>query len=214
MQDTFLHQGMRRKMVEELSSKISDPKVLEAMMKVPRHLFLDPTLEAHAYTDMPLPILCDQTISQPSTVAFQTQLLELQRGMRVLEIGTGSGYQTAILCTLGAKVWTIERQKVLYDKTKPLLAALRYRAHCYLGDGYKGLTETDYLFDRILITCGAPYLPQPLADQLKPGGILVIPVGNQEQEMLRYHKDENGVMQAPETCGNFRFVPMLSGRQF
>ncbi len=214
MQDTFLQQGLRRKMVDDLSRNISDQKVLDAMMKVPRHFFLDPTLESHAYSDRPLPILCGQTISQPSTVAFQTQLLELQPGMKVLEIGTGSGYQTAVLCTMGAKVWSIERQKALYDKTKPLLASLNYRAHCFLGDGYKGLTDTDYLFDRILITCGAPYLPQPLADQLKPGGILVIPVGNEEQEMLRYHKDAEGVMQPPETFGNFRFVPMLGGRQF
>lgn len=214
MQDTFLHKGLRRKMVEELRTKISDERVLQAMNQVPRHLFLDSTLEAHAYNDMALPIICEQTISQPSTVAFQTQLLEIEPGMKVLEIGTGSGYQTAVLCAMGAKVYTIERQKGLYAKTKPLLSSLRYRAHCYLGDGYKGLTEIDYLFDRILITCGAPFLPPQLVEQLKPGGILVIPIGDVDQQMVRYRKQADGTMSAPEHFGNCRFVPMLEGRQF
>ena len=184
------------------------------MEKVPRHWFMDSALVEHAYDDQALPILCDQTISQPSTVAFQTQLLGVKPGMKVLEIGTGSGYQTSILCELGAKVFTIERQKGLFDKTKSLLWSLRYTAKCFLGDGYKGLTEVDYApFDRVIITCGAPYIPQPLMDQLKPDGIMVIPVGNEQQEMLRVTKRQ-GEEPLIEHFGNCRFVPMLGNVQY
>ena len=193
---------------------ITDEAVLAAMDKVPRHWFLDPTLVEIAYDDQAIPILCDQTISQPSTVASQSQLLNLRPGMKVLEIGTGSGYQTAILCELGAKVFSIERQKGLFDKTKLLLRELHYTAKCYLGDGYKGLTEVDYApFDRIIITCGAPYIPQPLMDQLKPDGIMVIPVGDEQQEMLRITKrpDDEPLV---EHFGNCRFVPMLGNVQY
>ena len=201
-------------MVENLRLKgITDERVLDAMNKVPRHLFLDTTLDLLAYEDQALPILCEQTISMPSTVAFQSQLLNVQPRMKVLEIGTGSGYQTAILCTLGARVFSIERQKGLFSRTKSKLESLSYRAKCFLGDGYQGLTEIhEHPFDRIIITCGARMIPQPLFDQLKEGGIMVIPVGNNEQEMLRVTKVE-GKAQI-EQFGHCRFVPMLEGRQF
>ncbi|MCQ2300546.1 MAG: protein-L-isoaspartate(D-aspartate) O-methyltransferase [Bacteroidales bacterium] len=214
MQDTYLHKGKRRNMVQALREKgISDERVLQALNDIPRHFYLDPAMNALAYEDRALPIFCEQTISQPSTVAFQSQLLEVKPNMKVLEIGTGSGYQTAVLCHLGAQVFTIERQKGLYDKTKPFLASQGFRARCYLGDGYKGLADSGYApFDRIIITCGAPYIPQPLMDQLKMGGIMVIPVGEQQQEMLRIRKTDGEP--EIETFGNCRFVPMLQGRQF
>jgi len=215
MQDSYKQQGQRLQMCRNLRAKgITDEAVLSVMEKVPRHWFMDSALVEHAYDDQALPILCDQTISQPSTVAFQTQLLGVKPGMKVLEIGTGSGYQTSILCELGAKVFTIERQKGLFDKTKSLLWSLRYTAKCFLGDGYKGLTEVDYApFDRVIITCGAPYIPQPLMDQLKPDGIMVIPVGNEQQEMLRVTKRQ-GDEPLIEHFGNCRFVPMLGNVQY
>lgn len=215
LDDSYKQQGLRIQMCRNLRAKgITDEAVLAAMEKVPRHWFLDPALVEIAYDDQAIPILCDQTISQPSTVASQSQLLNLRPGMKVLEIGTGSGYQTAILCELGAKVFSIERQKGLFDKTKLLLRELHYTAKCYLGDGYKGLTEVDYApFDRIIITCGAPYIPQPLMDQLKPDGIMVIPVGDEQQEMLRITKrpDDEPLV---EHFGNCRFVPMLGNVQY
>lgn len=215
MQDSYKQQGQRLQMCRNLRAKgITDEAVLSVMEKVPRHWFMDSALVEHAYDDQALPILCDQTISQPSTVAFQTQLLGVKPGMKVLEIGTGSGYQTSILCELGAKVFTIERQKGLFDKTKSLLWSLRYTAKCFLGDGYKGLTEVDYApFDRVIITCGAPYIPQPLMEQLKPDGIMVIPVGNEQQEMLRVTKRQ-GEEPLIEHFGNCRFVPMLGNVQY
>lgn len=215
MQDSYKQQGQRLQMCRNLRAKgITDESVLSVMEKVPRHWFMDSALVEHAYDDQALPILCDQTISQPSTVAFQTQLLGVKPGMKVLEIGTGSGYQTSILCELGAKVFTIERQKGLFDKTKSLLWSLRYTAKCFLGDGYKGLTEVDYApFDRVIITCGAPYIPQPLMEQLKPDGIMVIPVGNEQQEMLRVIKRQ-GEEPLIEHFGNCRFVPMLGNVQY
>ncbi|MBO4752840.1 MAG: protein-L-isoaspartate(D-aspartate) O-methyltransferase [Bacteroidales bacterium] len=215
MLDSYKQQGQRIQMCRALRTKgITDEAVLAAMEKVPRHWFLDPTLVEIAYDDQAIPILCDQTISQPSTVASQSQLLCLKPGMKVLEIGTGSGYQTAILCELGAKVFSIERQKGLFDKTKLLLRELHYTAKCFLGDGYKGLTEVDYApFDRIIITCGAPYIPQPLMDQLKPDGIMVIPVGDEQQEMLRITK-RPGDEPLVEHFGNCRFVPMLGNVQY
>lgn len=205
-------------MVKDLRTKgISDENVLLAMNTVPRHWFVDLALEQMAYEDQALPILCDQTISQPSTVAFQSQLLEVKRDTKVLEIGTGSGYQTAVLCTMGAKVWSIERQRDLFAKTRRLLAEHHYTAKCFLGDGYKGMTEADYgQFDRVIITCGAPMIPIDLVNQLRIGGIMVIPVGeNREQKMLKVIKHGEG----PENCevlqfGDCSFVPMLQGRQF
>ena len=214
--DTFLDQGKRRRMCDmlERNNKIEDQNVLAAMRSVPRHWFIDPTRRATAYDDYAIEIGCDQTISRPSTVAAQSQLLALQKGMKVLEIGTGSGYQTAVLCTMGAEVYTIERQAGLYHKTRALLNALHYKAKCYLGDGYKGMVGVDYgPFDRVLITCGAPFVPEALMNQLKVGGIMVIPVGDQQQEMKRIIKTGEGPEEREEqSFGIYRFVPMLDGR--
>lgn len=215
--DSFKHKGLRRQMCEEMRRKgITDPLVLKAMEEVPRHWFIDPALDAHAYVDRALKIGCDQTISHPSTVAMQSQLLELKPGMKVLEIGTGSGYQTAILCRMGAKVFSVERQKGLFDQTKRLLGELGYRARCFLGDGYQGLTEVNYgPYDRVIVTCGAPEIPAPLMAQLKVGGIIVIPLGEEEQEMLRITKEgESREEWKVEKFGTYSFVPMLDGRNF
>ena len=214
---SFKHKGLRRQMCEEMRRKgITDPLVLKAMEEVPRHWFIDPALDAHAYVDRALKIGCDQTISHPSTVAMQSQLLELKPGMKVLEIGTGSGYQTAILCRMGAKVFSVERQKGLFDQTKRLLGELGYRARCFLGDGYQGLTEVNYgPYDRVIVTCGAPEIPAPLMAQLKVGGIMVIPLGEEEQEMLRITKEgESREEWKVEKFGTYSFVPMLDGRNF
>lgn len=213
--DTFKHQGQRRQMVEQLQKQgISDDNVLKAMGEVKRHWFLDSALDALAYEDRALKIGAEQTISRPSTVAMQSQLLQVQSGMKVLEIGTGSGYQAAVLCKMGAKVFSIERQKSLFDHTKPLLAELGYRVRCFLGDGYQGLTEADYgPYDRIIVTCGAPGIPDGLMAQLKVGGIMVIPVGCEDtQEMLRITKTGENERKE-ETFGDYSFVPMLGGRQ-
>lgn len=216
MQDTFKHKGLRQQMVDTLRANgISDEAVLRAMNEVPRHFFLDSALDSHAYEDRALKIGCEQTISHPSTVAMQSQLLALQPGMKVLEIGTGSGYQTAVLCRLGAKVFTVERQKGLFDKTRTLLRDLRYNARCFLGDGYQGLAEVNYgPYDRIIVTCGAPEVPEALMAQLKVGGIMVIPLGDEEQEMLRITKEgESREEWQIEKFGTYSFVPMLNGKQ-
>ena len=216
MQDTFKHKGLRQQMVDTLRANgISDEAVLRAMNEVPRHFFLDSALDSHAYEDRALKIGCEQTISHPSTVAMQSQLLALQPGMKVLEIGTGSGYQTAVLCRLGAKVFTVERQKGLFDKTRTLLRDLRYNARCFLGDGYQGLAEVNYgPYDRIIVTCGAPEVPEALMAQLKVGGIMVIPLGDEEQEMLRITKEgESREEWKVEKFGTYSFVPMLNGKQ-
>ncbi|MBQ9417959.1 MAG: protein-L-isoaspartate(D-aspartate) O-methyltransferase [Bacteroidales bacterium] len=214
--DTYRHKGLRLKMVERLRHDgFTDEAVLRAIEEVPRHFFIDSAFDEAAYDDRAFPIGCDQTISHPSTVAMQTHLLDLQPRMKVLEIGTGSGYQTAILCRLGAKVFTIERQKPLFLQARTLLDHLHLRARCFLGDGYRGLTEVDYApFDRILVTCGAPEIPPALMAQLKQGGIMVIPIGERQQEMLRITK--NGSTEADwqvERFGTYNFVPMLDGRQ-
>lgn len=216
MQDTFTHKGLRLRMVEGLKEKgITDAAVLKAMTDVPRHFFLGAGLDMVAYDETPVKIGFEQTISRPSTVAMQSQLLQVQRGMKVLEIGTGSGYQTAVLCRLGARVFTVERQKGLFDRTKPLLQQLGYNARCFLGDGYKGLTEVNYgPYDRVLITCGAPTIPEALMAQLKPGGIMVIPVGEVDQEMLRITKEGPTEEEWKiERFGIFNFVPMLEGKE-
>ena len=215
MQDTFKHKGLRQQMVDTLHANgISDEAVLKAMNEVPRHFFIDSALDSHAYEDRALKIGCEQTISHPSTVAMQSQLLALQPGMKVLEIGTGSGYQTAVLCRMGAKVFTVERQKGLFDQTRKLLSTLRYNARCFLGDGYQGLAEVNYgPYDRIIVTCGAPEVPEALMAQLKVGGIMVIPLGDEEQEMLRITKEgaESGEWKV-EKFGTYSFVPMLNGK--
>ncbi|MBQ6956476.1 MAG: protein-L-isoaspartate(D-aspartate) O-methyltransferase [Bacteroidales bacterium] len=210
MQDTFKHQGWRQQMINQLRGKgVFGDAVLDAMAKVPRHLFLETALDYMAYEDKALPIKCGQTISQPSTVAFQSELLDAKPDMKVLEVGTGSGYQTAVLCAMGLRVFTIERQKELFDISKARLSALRYRAKCFLGDGYAGLPEYSP-FDRIIITCGAPEVPQALLDQLKTGGVMVIPVGGTRQEMTRIEKRGP----APSDLliqhfGDCTFVPMV-----
>lgn len=212
MQDTYKHKGLRQQMVDGLRQQgITDEAVLRAMNEVPRHWFLDSALDTTAYDDRALPIGCDQTISHPSTVAMQSQLLAVQPKMKVLEIGTGSGYQTAVLCRMGARVFTIERQKGLFDRTTKLLRDCGFRAQCFLGDGYQGLSGQ---YDRIIVTCGAPDVPAALMAQLKVGGIMVIPLGEGEQEMLRITKDGEAKEDwRVEKFGTYSFVPMLDGRQ-
>src|ERR1051326_3584981 len=177
IKDEPIHQGMRARLVKELAGKgITDINILNAIGKVPRHYFFNTTFIKHAYEDKAFPIAAGQTISQPYTVAFQTQLLQVSSGQTVLEIGTGSGYQTCVLLELGVKVFTIERQKELYDKTKVMLEKMGYKPKMFYGDGYKGL-DAFAPFDRVLVTAGAPFIPEPLKEQLKVGGRLVIPVG-------------------------------------
>lgn len=211
-QDTYRHQGLRNQLISQIRKKgISDPAVLAAMEKVPRHFFFDSSFLEYAYEDQPFPIGAGQTISQPYTVAFQTTLLKLSRGEKVLEIGTGSGYQACILAEAGAKVFSIERQKSLYDKTRMLLAEMGYqRIKLFYGDGYKGLPAFAP-FDKVLVTAAAPYIPEPLIKQLKPGGILVIPVGDDVQVMTTIYKISETEVRKEEH-GNFRFVPMLEDK--
>lgn len=206
--DTFKHQGLRKAMIQELRTKgISDTQVLAAMDKIPRHRFLDSSFEEIAYQDKAFPIGCGQTISQPYTVAFQTELLQVKKRDKILEVGTGSGYQAAVLCEMGAKVYSIERQKSLYDKTKPFLLELGYKPHLFNGDGYKGLPAYAP-FDKIIVTAGAPETPSELLKQLKIGGIMVIPVGEVSQIMHTYTKIAENQYDEKK-YGNFRFVPML-----
>ena len=190
---------------------VKDKKVLAAINKIPRHLFMDSSFEDHAYQDKAFPIAADQTISQPYTVAFQTELLGIKKGDSVLEIGTGSGYQTAVLCELGAKVYSIERQRELYKKTKVFLSKIGYRPkYLSFGDGYKGLEEYAP-FDKIIVTAGAPYVPKPLLAQLKVGGRLVIPVGENVQVMTLFVRKSNKEFDKKE-FGDFRFVPLLEDK--
>jgi protein-L-isoaspartate(D-aspartate) O-methyltransferase len=209
MLDTYKHKGMRKKLINELREKgIADENVLKAFDCVPRHFFLDKTFEKQAYSNMAFRIGAGQTISHPFTVAYQTQLLEISINDKVLEVGTGSGFQTAILCELGAKVFSIERQKELYLKTKPLLVRIGYRATLKYGDGYAGW-DSYGPFDKIIITCGAPMIPEELVRQLKPGGKMIIPVGEGEsQEMIFILKKEDGECDIFKK-GVFSFVPML-----
>ena len=211
IEDSFRHKGMRKQLVDLLRTKgINDEKVLAAINEVPRHVFLDSSFVELAYQDQAFPIGSGQTISQPHTVAFQSQLLGLQPGMKVLEIGTGSGYQACVLAAMGAKVFTIERQRNLYFKTKEILEQLPFRIKTFLGDGFDGL-PTYAPFDRVIITAGAPNIPQNLVDQMKTGGIMVIPMDNsagEGQKMLRLTKMEDGAL-SQEEFGDFKFVPML-----
>lgn len=210
MQDSYRHKGLRSKLIEELREKgISDDAVLDAMNAIPRHWFLDNAFVETAYEDKAFPIGAGQTISQPYTVAFQTELLQVERGMKVLEIGTGSGYQTSVLCELGCKVFTIERQKALYNNVRPLLNKMGYRAKFFFGDGYKG-KDAFAPFDRIIVTCGAPYIPDALVEQLVDGGRMVIPVGDNSQVMKLVEKSEGEVLVSEH--GDFRFVPMLENK--
>jgi len=210
--DTLKHKGKRQQLAKLVAQKgIKDEKVLEAIRSIPRHLFIDSSFEDHAYQDKPFPIAAEQTISQPFTVAYQSELLQVEKGQTVLEIGTGSGYQTAVLCELGAKVYSIERQQELFKKTKLFLSKLGYRPkHLSFGDGYKGLPEYAP-FDRIIVTAGAPYVPKPLMSQLKVGGRMVIPVGKDGQVMTLFErKSENEFVKTE--LDEFRFVPLLEDK--
>lgn len=215
VEDTYKHKGLRKKLIDGIREKgINDERVLEAMNSIPRHFFLDSAFDDVAYQDRPFPIGEGQTISQPYTVAYQTELLDVQPGQKVLEIGTGSAYQAVVLAMMRANVYTIERQKKLYDENKlfPYLKQFPL-IKFYYGDGYQGL-PTYAPFDRILITAGAPEIPQKLIEQLKIGGKMVIPVGlGNVQQMKRITKMEDGSMQE-ETFANFSFVPMLQGKKF
>ena len=212
MEDSFRHRGLRKKLTDIIRQKgIQDENVLKAINTVPRHLFMDSGFIRFSYSDQAFPIGTGQTISQPYTVAFQTELLELKPFDKVLEIGTGSGYQTAILLELGAKVYTIERHRDLFLKAQSILSDLRYKPYFYYGDGYEGLPVYSP-YDKILVTAGAPTVPQKLLDQLKIGGIMVIPVGGYEgQKMMR-------IVRSSETefteshHGDFVFVPLIKGK--
>ncbi len=210
--DEYRHKGMRRKLTEELQKMgISDEKVLDAIKKIPRHFFIDSTFEKYAYTNKAFPIASGQTISQPHTVANQTELLKCKTGDTVLEIGTGSGYQCAVLCEMGMKVHSIERQKELFDSAGPLLRKLGYKPFLYYGDGYKG-KEVFAPFDGVIVTCGAPFIPDALIDQLKVGGRLVIPVGPEgKQRMLTIDKVAEEEL-VEKDHGDAAFVPMLESR--
>lgn len=217
-EDEYLFQGKRKRLVEQLKIKgISDERVLKAIEKVPRHLFFDhstarPALLDHAYSDKALPIGAGQTISHPFTVAFQTQKLEIKPGDKVLEIGTGCGYQTAVLIEMGAKVFSIERQKTLYDKTKIFLPYIGYKsARLFYGDGYIGLPQ-HAPFDKIIVTAGAPYIPNDLLVQLKTGGIFIIPIGEGEEQEMNILKKTTAQSFEKQVLGKFKFVPMLQNK--
>jgi len=209
--DSLQHKGLRKRLVETIALKgITDQKILAAIGKIPRHLFFESGFEKFAYKDQAFPIAAGQTISQPFTVAFQTQLLQVKANSKILEVGTGSGYQAAVLLELGAQVFTIERQRELFVKTQQFLPSLGYHPRFFYGDGYKGL-PTYGPFDGIIVTAGAPFIPEDLKEQLKIGGRLVIPVGsgNSQVMTLIVRIDENRFEQ--KELGTFAFVPLLNG---
>ncbi|MCF6170156.1 MAG: protein-L-isoaspartate(D-aspartate) O-methyltransferase [Bacteroidales bacterium] len=212
MLDSYRHKGMRKKLVDSIRKKgIQDERVLAALDAVPRHYFLDSSFLEFAYDDKPFPIGSGQTISQPYTVAFQSELLAVRPAHKILEIGTGSGYQACVLAEMGAKVFSIERQRKLYLKTKEFLNKLGYNIRLFYGDGAKGVPAFAP-FDSILITAAAPEIPESLLTQLKPGGLLVAPIGRGDvQTMIRMRKLENGQFETEE-FGDFRFVPMLQNK--
>jgi protein-L-isoaspartate(D-aspartate) O-methyltransferase len=209
LKDTAKHQGLRKQLAAVLKAKgITDNNVLNAICVIPRHLFIDSSFESHAYQDKAFPIAAEQTISQPFTVAFQSQTLEIKKGDKVLEIGTGSGYQTAMLLELNAEVYSIERQHELFKKTSFFLPKLGYKPKKFIfGDGYKGLPE-QAPFDKIIVTAGAPFVPKPLLGQLKIGGMLLIPVGDSKQIMTLFIRKSAKEFEKKE-LGDFAFVPML-----
>ena len=212
LKDTAKHQGLRNQLVSLLKEKgIVDKNVLEAINKIPRHLFLNSSFADYAYQDKAFPIGAGQTISQPYTVAFQSQLLELKKDHKILEIGTGSGYQTAVLCLMGAKVYSVERQNKLFKQTSLLLPKLGIRPkHLSFGDGYKGLPD-HAPFDSIIVTAGAPTIPQALMAQLKIGGRLVIPLGEEKQIMTLLIRKNETQFEKHE-FGDFKFVPLLENK--
>lgn len=212
MIDNYRHKGLRKKLVETIRFKgIKDEKVLKAIEEIPRHYFMDSSFLEFAYQDKAFPIGSGQTISQPYTVAFQTELLEVKKGEKILEIGTGSGYQACVLAKLGAKVFSIERQKKLYQKTKEFLPKVGFRIKTFYGDGFKGLPAFQP-FDKIIITAGAPHIPEDLLKQLKVGGIMVIPEGEGEiqvmKRIIKKAKDDFEI----QDHGTFRFVPLLGDK--
>lgn len=217
-ENELLFRGKRKRLVEQLKEKgIISSDVLNAMLKVPRHKFFDnttdrPALLDHAYSDKALKIGAGQTISHPFTVAFQTEKLEIKKGEKILEIGTGCGYQTAILLEMGAKVFSIERQKELFDKTKTFLPALGYKgAKLIYGDGYKGLPQFAP-FDKIIVTAAAPYIPNDLLAQLVVGGLLIIPLGEGEEQIMNLITKKTSTEFEKQTFGKFKFVPMLQNK--
>jgi len=212
MKDTFRHKGLRQILVDKIRKKgISDESVLRMINEIPRHLFLDNAFVQFAYQDKPFPIGSGQTISQPYTVAFQTQLLELNPYEKVLEVGTGSGYQAAVLIGMEANVYTIERQKELFQKTKEFLPELGYNCNFYYGDGYKGL-EQFAPFDKIIVTCGAPAIPEDLIKQLKIGGRMVAPIGKDNVQVMNLIEKTSETETKITTHGEFSFVPMLNDK--
>jgi protein-L-isoaspartate(D-aspartate) O-methyltransferase len=213
MEDSFRHQGLRKQLVDRLSVKgISNLEILTAMSKIPRHLFMDNAFVNFAYQDKAFPIGAGQTISQPYTVAFQTQLLELKPYEKVLEVGTGSGYQAAVLSLLGTDVYTIERQRELFLITKKFLPELGYNCRFVYGDGYKGLPKFAP-FDKIIITCGAPFIPEDLVAQLKVGGRMVAPIGDGDMQVMHLIEKITETETKITTHGEFLFVPMLNKRE-
>ena len=211
-EDSPYYQGQRAIMCSDLKAKgLAGEAVLGAMNRIPRHLFLESSFHQHAYQDKAFPITADQTISHPSTVAWQSELLELRPGMKVLEIGTGSGYQAAVLCELGVKLFSIERQKALLDFSKKMLLQLGYRAELKFGDGFKGM-PVFAPFDRVIVTCGAPFVPKALLAQLTAGGIMIIPVGEGTQKMVKITKQSDGSF-VQKVLGDAAFVPMLKDRE-
>ena len=212
MKDTFRHKGLRQILVDKIRKKgISNESVLNMINEIPRHLFLDNAFVQFAYQDKPFPIGAGQTISQPYTVAFQTQLLELNPYEKVLEVGTGSGYQAAVLIGMEANVYTIERQKELFQKTKEFLPELGYNCNFYYGDGYKGL-EQFAPFDKIIVTCGAPAIPEDLIKQLKVGGRMVAPIGKGDIQVMNLIEKISETETKITTHGEFSFVPMINNK--
>ncbi|MEI7596052.1 MAG: protein-L-isoaspartate(D-aspartate) O-methyltransferase [Bacteroidota bacterium] len=210
--DTFRHKGLRRKLVEELKLKgITDELVLNSIGLVPRHFFLDSSFLEYAYQDKAFPIGAGQTISQPYTVAYQSQLLKAQKGSKIMEIGTGSGYQSCVLLEMGVKVYTIERQKLLYDKTRPLLESMGYTPKFFFGDGYKGLPSFAP-FDGVIVTAGAPFIPEPLLQQLKIGAVLVIPVGDGANQIMTTVTRLSEKEFEKKELGACKFVPLLGDK--
>ena len=212
-EDNFFQKGKRQQLVKLLAQEgISDKRVLEVMAELPRHFFVNTTYADHAYDNKPLPIDKNQTISQPYTVAFQTQLLSVEQGDKILEIGTGSGYQAAVLLKLGAKVYSIERHKVLFNNTKQLFNELGLKVHLFYGDGFKG-QPLFAPFDKILITAAAPTVPDELLKQLKVGGVLVVPIDNGKSQTMTSFKKINDTNFEVKKHGQFSFVPMLKGKE-
>jgi protein-L-isoaspartate(D-aspartate) O-methyltransferase len=211
--DSYRHKGLRKQLVETIRSKgITNERVLQAILEIPRHYFIDSAFDKIAYEDRAFPIAEGQTISQPYTVAYQSQLLEVKQHEKVLEVGTGSGYQAIVLALMGAQVYTIERQKQIYDQNRKFLYLRNFPAvHYFYGDGYLGL-PTYAPFDKIIVTAAAPAVPEKLVEQLKPGGKMVVPIGEGRiQQMFRILKDESGNIRE-EIFDDFSFVPMLQGK--